>query len=326
MKRSRSLSTMLALGVALGAVIPLAAAIPAQATACISGTGQPVLQSDIINGATWTPCDYRGFNFSGLTGDSIDFSISYMAGANFTNATFTNITIGNNTNHSMNFTSATLTGSSFLLSDLSSSDMTNATMTNMNLRYTHFDGAILNGANLTGADMTNTFLDGANLTGATVTRQQLAGAVLSPTTVCPDGYQLSVHVDDCFSALVPLTPVLSTPVITDGGFTFDVTNYNELYTYTVSCESAEPILSMGSPVGTTLPVTVSNVPEGQIVVVTVTAAIVDVTASSTTSNAVLPATGIDVPAISLTSGLALLALVVGTALGLRSRARSGVRG
>lgn len=128
-------------------------------------------------------------------------------------------------------------------------------------------------------------MQGSDLTGATVTQAQLALAVLTDTTTCPDGYQLGVHTGDCFSALKPLTPVLSTPVITTDGFTFAVTNYNELYTYTLTVIAGTAPPSQGSPSGSNLPITVTGVPSGTSATVQVTSTIGSVTASAMATNA-----------------------------------------
>jgi hypothetical protein len=252
---------------------------PAQATSCITG-GNPVTQGQLVDNAVYTICDYRGFDFHGLHASNVDFQISYLAGANFENANFPGIIIANNTNHSVNFRGAIITGSDFRFADLGLSDFTGAQLDNSDIHFGHFEGAIFENADFSGANMNNSFFAGANLTGATVTQAQLASAVLSDTTVCPDGEPLGLHVDDCFSALRALTPILSSPTLLPDGFTFTVTNYDEYYTFTASVTAGPGVASIGSPTGTTLPITVTGAPPGSDTQVTVTSQIGNVSASS----------------------------------------------
>lgn len=302
-------------------------AAPAQATTCISGTGQPVLQSDIVNNAVYTICDFRGWDFHGLSGSGIDFSISYLAGANFVAATFPGTIIGNNSSHSINFTDADLHGSDFRMADLSSSDFTRTNLSDVNLQFTHLDGANLSTANLTRANLNNTFLGDADLTGAIVTQAQLAVAVLNANTICPDGQPLGLHVDDCFSALKVLTPVITTPVLTADGFTFTVTNYNEYYTFTVVTQSGTATPTVGSPSGSHLPVTVTGVPTGTEAVVVVTSSIGSgasvVTGSTMASNVPeLATTGFDRTQVMVVGSIAVALLLGGAIAILLARRRN----
>ena len=274
----RRISQLLAI-VVICIGVSLTAALPAQATSCITG-GQPVTQGQLVDNAIYTVCDYRGFDFRGLHALGVDFSISYLSTANFENATFTGIKIGNNTNHSVNFRGATINGADFRFADLGLSDFTGAHLTGADIHFGHFENAIFENVDFTNTDMHNAFFAGANFTGATITQSQLDSAVLSDETICPDGQLLGLHTSGCFSNLKALTPVLSAPVVTPDGFTFSVTNYNENYTFTAVVTSGPGVATIASPVGANLPITVTGAPGNSATIVLVTSQIGSVTATS----------------------------------------------
>lgn len=316
-QRRLSRAVQFASAIALSMISLVGISTPAQATPC------PTLSSQITSSTTYALCDFTGWDFHGLSRTNVDFGISYLAGANFAGATFTNTQMGNNASHNIIFTGANMTGFNNLagvaLVDLSGSNLTDANFTNANFHFTHLTGANMTNVNLTGANLDNAFLGDADLTGATVTQSQLAIAVLNENTICPDGYRLGLHTGDCFSPLTPLVPVLSTPVITSGGFTFSVDNYNEEYTYTLQVISGTAVPTMESPSGTKLPITVTGVPTGTSAVVGVTATIGSVSAQATATNA-LPNTGAPKPQLPLTiSLLAIISLSAGIILVTRAR-------
>lgn len=273
---------LVALTIAASAFLGMTAVVPAQATTCLSNPA--VTQGQLSDNALYTLCTYDNYDFTGLTATGVEFRIGTINAASFSIANFHNTIFTNVVGHSINFTQADMTGSDFGISDMQYSDLTQANFRNTNLHFTHLEHSTMNQVNLTGANLNNTFLDGSDLTGALVTQAQLAVAVLTDTTVCPDGYQLGVHTGDCFSALKPLVPVLSTPVLTADGFTFAVTNYNELYTYTLTVVAGTATPTQGSPAGSNLPITVTGVPNGTSATVQVTSTIGSVTASANASN------------------------------------------
>lgn len=274
----RRLSQFLAVLI-IGVGLSVTSSFPAEATSCITG-GQPVTQGQLVDNAIYTVCDYRAFDFHGLSATGVDFSISYLSGANFENATFPGITIGNNTNHSVNFRGATLTGADFRFADLGYSDFTGAHLTGADIHFGHYESAIFENVDFTGTDMHNGFFAAANFTGATVTQGQLDSAVLSDETICPDGEPLGLHVGGCFSALKALPPALSAPTVSSDGFTFSVTNYDEYYTFTATVISGPGVATIGSPVGANLPITVTGAPANSETKVLVTSQIGNVTAST----------------------------------------------
>jgi uncharacterized protein YjbI with pentapeptide repeats len=306
--------------VALASVgLSTAISAPALATSCLSNPA--VTQGDLSNNANYTLCHYDNYVFTGLTASGVEFHIGTANAAWFNNAVFHSAVFDNVVAHSMNFTHADMDSSDFRLTDMQGSDLTDATFTNTNLHFAHLENSTKNRVNLTGANLDNVFLGGADLTDATVTQAQLALAVLNDATVCPDGYQLGVHTGDCFSALKPLTPVVSTPVITSGGFTFAVDNYNELYTYTITLVSGQGNPTIASPTGSKLPMSVSDVPTGSTTVVKVTSTIGTVSASLLVSNKpALPDTGANVaPAGGIAAALLLVGAVVSSVAWRRRR-------
>lgn len=301
----------------------MVAVAPANATSC-PGTG-----AGSADGATYSLCDFRNFDFSGLTRSGIDFSISYLGGATFENATFTSTTFGNANSPSVNFRGAHITSSSFNFADMGGSDFSGAVLTGTTLAHAHFENAVMENVDFVGATFNNVFLNSANLTGSNATQAQLDNALLTDATVCPDGHELGVHVGSCFSVLKPLTPQLSPITSTSGGFTFAVVNYNELYTFTAAVTHGPGVAAIGSPTGTKLPIAVTGVPSGSQVTVTVTSQIGDVNATSSVNYlADLADTGLSASPLSGTTlPLGTFSALVGISVLVireRSRRRSSV--
>lgn len=263
-------------GAFLLAAITVGVANPAQATSC------PATGSGVVDNGDYTVCHFEGFNFTGLTRTGIDFSTAILSNANFSGSTFTSTDFGNANSPNVNFRGAHITSGRFSLAAMSGSDFTGADLQNTALFFPHFESANFENVNFSGVTFTNVFLAGANLTGSNVTQAQLDNAVLSEETICPDGYPLGLHVDNCFSALKPLTPVLSPLTATPDGFTFDVTNYKEYYTFTVTVIAGPGVATAASPSGSKLPVVVTGVPSGSQVTVAVTATIGPVSSTTTT--------------------------------------------
>lgn len=291
--------------------ITLGLAVPAHATSCLPTPPAPnyvVPAGSIQNNDVFTICDYRGWNFTLQSASNVDFSISYLAGANFQGSSFPGVIFGNNSSHSINFTNANLQGAQ-ISSDMSSSIFDGANISGSNLHFAHLDGASMVGTNLTNANLVNTFfpgarlvsadltganlteayLQGANLGGATVTRSQLAVAYLDEYTICPDNFPLGMHQGDCWGPFIAPTAVTTAPVIGSSGFTFDITNaYPDFYTFTVAVTAGPGVASTSIPNGKIQPVVVTGAPPGSPTVVTITSTTVDPTTgpavSTTTYN------------------------------------------
>lgn len=109
-----------------------------------------------------------------------------------------------------------------------------------------------------------------------------------------------------------LTPSLSSPVQTFDGFTVTVTNWDPSWTWNVTTGSGT--VTVSSPSGSTLPITVSGLPQGGAVVLTVTNSrsgyvngVTTVSASAATaatpSGGALPLTGLNISATAAISAL-----------------------
>jgi uncharacterized protein YjbI with pentapeptide repeats len=301
------------------------AADPAFAVSCAS-TPQQI--SSATNNAS---CDYRGWDFTGMTISNVDFSTAYLAGAQFglninTPTTLSNVTFGNNSSHGVNFNHAHITASTFYLADMSSSDFADTDLSGTTFHFAHFEGSSFINADFTGVTIINSWFSGANLSYSNVTQAQLDGAILSPDTICPDTYPLGDHVSNCFSALSAPIPTVTAPIVRPDGFTFDITNNDpDYYTFTVAVTAGPGVATLGTPTGATLPVNVTSAPPGSQTVVTITGSIGTGSAqvvSSTTYNyqeqvaAELARTGFDSERIHIgfLGGAALLILGMGALL------------
>lgn len=295
---------------------------PAMAIPC------PSTVAGVTNGTSGSDhifyCDFRGWDFTSRTSGNplqyIDFQSSYfgpdpstLAATNFNGATLNFVKFGNQASDSVNFRGAHISNSTFYLASMANSDFTGAIFTGTTLHDAHFENSNFQNADFVGANFLSVvWLGGANLTGSNVTQAQLDNANLTSTTVCPDAYQLGVHVGNCFSALKALPPILSPITAVSGGFTFDVINYNELYTFTATITAGPGIATIGSPTGANLPITVSNVPQGSQVSVTVTSDIGGVTASTSTHYpADLAPTGVDANSMTILGATGVVAILAG---------------
>jgi uncharacterized protein YjbI with pentapeptide repeats len=327
---------------------------PAFATSCPVTT--PVLQSDIANGADYTVCNFDNFSFAGLTGDSINFSITHLTNTSFSGATFSNSNFGNASGGGQDFRAAAMTTSSFNFAGLSGSQMNSSTsFAGSSLHYTELSDVSGAGADFTGADLYNARLyrsnfvganftnaiftdvlfvnvfnlvgpdlSGANLTGATgLTSLNLADATLSPTTICPDGVVLGAHAGDCFSPFAALIPTFDSPVATVDGFTVNVTNYSGAYGFSASILSGAGVVSVGTASGAMLPLRVTGLGVGATATVRVDTSIGSlgspVTAFGTVSGAALIESALASTGVNALPPLVMAALFLGAGVGLRLR-------
>lgn len=249
------------------------AAAPAYAVSCASSPQQ------IASATNNASCDYRGWDFTGMTISNVDFSTAYLAGAQFgpngsTFRTLNNVTFGNNSNPGVNFNHAHILGSTYYLVDMASSDFADTVLSGTTFHYAHLEGSSFINADFTGVTIINSWFGGANLSYSNVTQAQLNDAILTSDTICPDTYPLGDHVDNCFSGLKAPIPTVTAPVVGPDGFTFDITNNDpDYYTFTVAVTAGPGVATLGTPTGSTLPVIVTSAPPGSQTVVTITGSI-----------------------------------------------------
>lgn len=348
----KPLAAKIIVGVIFAGVALVGVGSPAFATTCPSVT--PVAQGDIANGADYTVCNFDDFTFAGLSGDSINFSLTHLTNTSFNGATFTNSDFGNASGGSQDFRAAAMTTSSFNLADLSHSQMNSLTIfAGSSLHYTELSDVSGAGANFTGADLYNARLyrsnfvganftnaiftdvlfvnvfnlvgpdlSGANLTGATgLTSLNLADAILSPTTICPDGVVLGAHAGDCFAPFAALTPTFDVPVATADGFTVNVTNYSGAYGFSASILSGAGAVSVGTASGAILPLRVTGLGVGATATVRVDTSIGSpgspVTAFADVSGTALAGSVLASTGVNAVPPLVVVALFIGAGLGLR---------
>jgi hypothetical protein len=248
---------------------------PAQATACPANIS--IFQSN--GAASYAACNFNGWDFTGLSISDVDFQTASVAGANFgervqTPTTLTRVTFGNAVNAGAFFDHAVFDHSEIYLANFNNGDFADSDFTNGSyLHDAYFDGASFINADFSGAIFNNIWLRGANLSYSNVTQAQLDLANLSDSTICPDTYPLGDHVGNCFSALKAPIPVTTPPVVSSTGFTFDITNDTDYYTFTVAVTAGPGVASTGTPTGSTLPVAVTGAPPGSNTVVTITGSI-----------------------------------------------------
>lgn len=255
--------------------LALGLSTPAQATSCPGN----VAGFQTTGPAYYAACDFRGWDFTGLSITDVDFQTATVAGANFgrngqTPTTLTRVKFGNAVNAGAFFDHGVFDHSEFYLTNMNNSDFADSSFTNGTyLHDSYFDGASFINADFSGATFNNIWLRGANLSYSNVTQTQLDQANLSDSTICPDTYPLGDHVGNCFSALKAPIPVTTAPVISSTGFTFDITNDTDFYTFTVAVTAGPGVATAGTPSGSTLPVTVTGAPPGSKTVVTITGSI-----------------------------------------------------
>ena len=288
---------------------------PAFASPC------PSTPASVSSNATYSLCDFTGWDFTGRSLSNVDFAISYLGGSHFgpnggTAASLDHVSFGNAISTNVDFNHAHITNSTFYLANMNDSDLADTVLTGTTFHDAYFDGASFILADFTGATLDNMWLRGSNLSYATITQAQLDHANLSATTICPDTYPLGDHVGNCFSALKAPIPVTTPPVVTSSGFTFDITNNTDYYTFTAVVTAGPGVASLGTPSGTTLPVAVTGAPPGSNTVVTITGSIgsgASEVVSTTTYNyqAELARTGVSAASIGNYGSLGLMAILLG---------------
>lgn len=127
-------------------------------------------------------------------------------------------------------------------------------ITNYNTAYT-WAGTATNGGSVS--------FSGTNGNGlATITGLSPNTASVTTITTTRDEYRTGTVTSTSTSSLAAaLAPTVSSVTPTFRGFTFNVTNYNSAYTFSLSATSGTA--TAGTPVGNSLPITVSGLSNGQ---------------------------------------------------------------
>lgn len=238
----------LAIAVLALPLIFLGLAEPAQATSCPAN----VAGFQTTN-SSYPLCDFRGWDFTGLTLTNVDFSISYLGDAHFgrngsTRTTLDGVQFGNVISTNVDFNHADLLNTEFRLTNMNGSDFSDTDFVSGTFWNAHFEGASFINSHLSTVTFDNPWLAGANLSYSDVTQAQLDHANLSDTTICPDTYPLGMHVGNCFSSLKAPIPTTTAPIVGSEGFTFDITNNNpDYYTFTVAVTSGPGVATTGTP-------------------------------------------------------------------------------
>ena len=127
-------------------------------------------------------------------------------------------------------------------------------ITNYNTAYT-WAGTATNGGSVS--------FSGTNGNGlATITGISPNTASVATITTTRTDYRTGTVTSTSTSSLAAaLTPTVSSATSAFGGFTFDVTNYNSAYTFSLSATSGTA--TAGTPAGNSLPITVTGLSSGQ---------------------------------------------------------------
>lgn len=266
--------TRLAIAVIALTSLTLGSSLPAQATSCPANVA-----GFQATGSSYTICDFRAWDFTGLTITNVDFSMSYLGGAQFgrnglTRTSLDGVHFGNVISTNVNFNHADILNSTFSFTNMNDSDFSDTVFVGGTFSNAYFQNASFINADLSSVTFNDPWLDGANLSYSNVTQSQLDHAHLSASTICPDTFPLGDHVGNCFSALKAPIPTTTAPIVSANGFTFDITNNNtDYYTFTVAVTSGPGVASTGTPTGSTLPIVVTGAPPGSNTIVTITGSI-----------------------------------------------------